>query len=105
MFCKYCGKEISDLASVCIHCGQSVNKPVQTKEGHVSAGWWWLGFLIPMAGLLVWIFCHDNEPKKAKKAGIGAIVGAVTSVVLFVLFYVLFFIGILMIPTYYSYLY
>ena len=92
MYCRYCGKEISDLAAVCVHCGQSVNKPTQTSEGHVSAGWWWLGFLIPLAGFLIWIFSHETEPIKAKKAGIGAIVGTVVSIVSAVLFYVLYFV-------------
>lgn len=85
MFCPQCGREVCDNAAVCVGCGMSLANVSKKGEGKVSAGWWWLGFLIPLAGLLVWIFCHDTEPIKAKKAGIGAIIGTVVSVVLAVL--------------------
>ena len=67
MFCPNCGKEISDLAAVCVGCGRNLEGVHPKNEKRAGAGWWWLGFLIPMAGILIWIFCHDTEPKKAKK--------------------------------------
>ncbi len=90
MYCVHCGHQIADEAAVCIHCGRAVTK-LRKSEGHVSCGWWWLGFLIPLAGLLVFIFSHDTEPIKAKKAGWGALIGVIASVVLVVLVYVLIF--------------
>ncbi len=91
MFCSNCGKEIADNASVCVGCGVSV-KTMKAKNDTASAGWWWLGFLIPLAGLLIWICCNDSAPAKAKKAGIGALVGFILSIVLCVLIYVAIFV-------------
>lgn len=90
MYCSGCGAQIDDKASVCVHCGQAVAKKSEKDSG--SALWWWLGFLVPIAGLLIWIFCHDTTPKRAKKAGVGAIVGTIVSVILVILFYVLYFV-------------
>ena len=90
MFCSRCGKEISDRAVVCVGCGAEVQaSPAADTAG---SGWWWLGFLVPLAGLLVWITCSDTQPKRAKKAGIGALAGVIVSVAAVVLFYILWFI-------------
>ncbi len=86
MYCSHCGNEISDKAAVCVRCGVAVGKRPQA-EGQVSSGWWWLGFFIPLAGLLIWIFTNDTEPVKAKRAGLGALVGVITSVALAVMLY------------------
>lgn len=90
MFCRYCGKEISDKAAICVGCGAEVKQ--SKPEDTAGAGWWWLGFLVPLAGLLIWITCNDTQPKRAKKAGIGALVGVITSVALTVLFYIFWFV-------------
>jgi len=95
MFCPNCGRELSDGAAYCLGCGIDVRKHLKKTEGKVSALWWWLGFFLPLAGFLVWIFCNDSEPKKAKKAGIGAIVGTVLSFVLALFFYLFYFLFVL----------
>jgi len=93
MFCPRCGRQMDDRAAVCLSCGKSLTGTAQPKEeGHVSAGWWWLGFFVPIAGLFLWIFCQENEPKKARKAGWGALIGTILSIVFMVLFYALFMI-------------
>lgn len=99
MYCIYCGNPLADQAAVCVRCGRAVSKV--RSEGNVSCGWWWLGFLIPLAGLLIFIFSHDTEPVKAKKAGWGALIGAIASVALVVLCYVLLFAFAFMIGTAY----
>ena len=86
MLCRHCGKEISDKAAICLGCGAEVKRPVA--EDTAGAGWWWLGFLVPLAGLLIWLTCNDTQPNRAKKAGIGALVGVITAVALTVLFYI-----------------
>lgn len=91
MFCSNCGKEIDDKACVCIGCGVSVKSEQVIKKDSASALWWWLGFICPFAGLLIWICCHDSTPIMARKAGIGAIVSTVLSVVSIVLLYVFVF--------------
>ncbi len=101
MFCQNCGKEIPDNAYVCLGCGKTVSNSNKVNEGNVSAGWWWLGFLIPIAGLLIWIFCNDNEPIKAKKAGMGALIGTIVGVVATVLIYILFFLIGFMLPAFF----
>ena len=91
MFCPNCGKEIDPKASVCLGCGVSVSRMIKHPEGKVSAGWWWLGFLLPIAGLFVWLFCNDTEPLKAKKAGWGALVSVIVSVAIVILYFVAVF--------------
>lgn len=91
MYCTQCGKEICDLAAVCVHCGAKTAPPEHITEEKSGSGWWWLGFFVPLAGLLVWLTCQDNQPIKAKKAGIGAIIGTITAAVLVVLYYVIMF--------------
>lgn len=90
MFCRHCGKEISDQAVICVGCGAEVKQSKVADTG--GAGWWWLGFLVPLAGFLIWITCNDSQPKRAKKAGIGALVGVITSVALVIVFYILWFV-------------
>ncbi len=92
MFCSHCGKQIPDNAYICVGCGNKVQKEI---NDYASAGWWWLGFLIPMAGFIIWACLSDSSPNKAKKAGKGAIAGLITSVAFTALFYLFYFIFII----------
>lgn len=97
MYCTHCGKEISDIADVCIGCGRSVKKiPKKAENDSNSVGWWWLGFLLPIVGFILWAVWTADYPMKAKKAGWGAIVGVIVSVVAVVLIYILYFALIIM---------
>lgn len=92
MYCPGCGKEILPNADVCLGCGRSVSAMREKQEDvNASAGWWWLGFLVPLAGLILWIIWNDSAPNKAKKAGMGALIGVIVSVALVILFYILWF--------------
>ena len=92
MFCPHCGKELNENAAVCLNCGRYVSEVTKSRPADsASAGWWWLGFFVPIAGLIIWAVCNDSTPIKAKKAGIGALVGFITSIVLVILLYVLIF--------------
>lgn len=97
MFCSNCGKEISDKAAICVGCGAAVKRAEVEDTGGI--GWWWIGFLVPLAGLLIWITCNDSQPKRAKKAGIGALVGVITAVALVIVFYILWFVLIVMLAS------
>jgi len=81
MVCSNCGKEVADNAAVCLNCGAEIKRP----EGGGGAGWWLIGFLVPIAGLLMFLLCSDNQQRKAKKAGFGALVGFIVSVVIAIL--------------------
>ena len=89
MYCTKCGKQIDDKAVICVGCGSRVEETKVEKKP--SALWWWLGFLIPIVGLIMWGVLRDSEPKKAKLLGMGALIGFITSIVLTVLIYVIYF--------------
>lgn len=90
MRCVNCGKEIDEKAVICVGCGTKVQKQIiESKSG--TALWWWVGFLVPVAGLLIWGICKDTQPLHAKKAGWGAVFGAIAGVVAVVLFYIIWF--------------
>ena len=83
-FCKNCGQEIDNKATVCPVCGvPQQDKPAVTDSG--SIGWSLLGCCIPLVGLILFLVWKDEKPKSAKKAGIGALI----SVILMILFNVL----------------
>ncbi len=94
MYCSNCGREIPEQAAVCLGCGAAANRKTVSDTG--GAGWWWLGFLVPLAGLLIWITCNDNQPKRAKSAGMGALVSVIVSVALSVLFVILWFVFVVL---------
>ena len=87
MYCPYCGSHISDLASVCVHCGNKVEKK---RNESASALWWFLGFFFPVIGCLLWVIWQSDEPAKAKKAGVGALWGIGISVGLSLLLFLLY---------------
>ena len=85
MICPNCGYDADDKAAVCLGCGMNLERTKKSDKKKVGAGWWWLGFFIPVAGILIWAICRDEEPRKAKRAGIGAICGIITGVLLYLL--------------------
>jgi len=88
MFCKNCGKEIDDKASICIHCGVATHtKPQIVDNG--GFGYELLGFCIPIVGLILFLVWKDTKPKTSKAAGVAAL----ASVVIVILFYVLIFVA------------
>lgn len=59
MFCKNCGKEIDDKASICIHCGVATNvsETVKVEEKKVNA-FGIAGFVVSLVSLwLGMYFC------------------------------------------------
>ncbi len=90
MYCSNCGRQIPDNAAVCLCCGAAAPKKTPADTG--GAGWWWIGFLVPLAGLLIWITCGDTQPNRAKKAGRGALVSVIVQVALSVLLVTFWFV-------------
>ncbi len=91
MFCTHCGGQVDDKASICIHCGCLVTPlasaaPVSPKEEDgPSTAYAVIGFLIPLAGLILFLVNERKYPRKAKSAGKGALWGFLAGVALSIL--------------------
>lgn len=83
-YCSKCGKEIMDEAVVCPGCGCS--QTTQNAADASSFGWAFLGFCIPIVGLILYLVWKDNTPLKAKSAGKGALVSVILSVVVYIIY-------------------
>lgn len=87
-YCPNCGKEVDPKAVVCPNCGVALPAPVagpnaaaqQNDTG--SIGWAFLGFFIPVVGLVLYIVWRNSEPNNAKKAGLGALISVIAWAVL-----------------------
>lgn len=89
MFCKKCGKEISDDAVVCPNCGcatDNYNQVKTTEKDSSSFGYAVLGFFIPIVGLILYLIWKDSTPLRAKSAGKGALVSVIVSVVIGIIY-------------------
>lgn len=97
MFCKKCGKEIKEEDKFCPYCGQDVSKPVEeeikkeVKKSESAVGWGFLGFFIPIAGLILFIIWNSDLENKAKgkAAGVGALISVCVSVGCTILYYII----------------
>ena len=101
--CPYCNAENIDEAVVCQNCGASlenVGPSVSTQTTNNTAnnyapaeegaiGWGFLGFFIPIAGLILFIVWRNDKPKSSKAAGIGALISVIIGVV-GLIFYIIF---------------
>ena len=96
-YCTKCGKELEDDARFCPGCGCAVgeysyNNTLKDNEGS-AVGYGILGFFIPIAGLILFLVWNNDQPKKAKASGIGALISVIASIVIgFILFIISFLI-------------
>lgn len=85
-YCPFCGSMIDEKAVICVHCGRPVenltpasqNNPEDTNAGLFGL----LGALIPIAGLIMFIIWKNTYPKRAKAAGIGALIGWIAAIII-----------------------
>ncbi len=80
MYCKNCGQQIDDRAVVCPHCGVATgNGQIKTTaaDDRPSGGFAVLCFFLPIAGLILYIYWHDNYPQRARSCGKGALIGVI----------------------------
>ena len=86
MFCKYCGKMLPEGADICPNCGKAQSEsPVQIVQrqdvadpsDRPSFGYAFLGFLLPVIGLILYLVWKDDTPLRARSCGRGAAVGFV----------------------------
>ena len=87
-YCQKCGTELMDEAVVCPSCGCAQAKSAAENDSS-SFGWAFLGFCIPLVGLILWLVWRDTTPLRAKSAGKGALVSVIVSIVLWILYFVL----------------
>lgn len=89
VYCRNCNTPIDDRAAVCPYCGApQAAKPVQEGSGF---GWGLLGFFVPVAGLVLFIVFKNTRPKRAKSAGIGALISVILEVLAVIAYYVIIF--------------
>ena len=55
---------------------------MQQQEEQVGYAWVVLGFVIPIAGWIIWGIWNNTKPKTAKYAGIAGIIGFVLNLIL-----------------------
>lgn len=63
----------------------------QDNDDSGSFGWWLLGFLLPVVGLILWIVWHRKKPNNAHASIWGAITSVVTGITLVI---IAFFVGL-----------
>ena len=104
-YCIHCGEQIKDDAAFCSVCGEkqaeieqawepAQNVPAPTAPPAIDNGgflWGLLGFLVPVAGLVLFLLWKEERPKTAKAAGIGALISAAAGIVLIIV-YIIFII-------------
>jgi hypothetical protein len=92
MFCTHCGAIIRKEAEICPKCGcrvAPVPSSVKNTNDGSSFGYGFLGFLIPLLGLILFIVWKSNYPLKAKSCGIGALIGFIIGIVFSVIFFII----------------
>ena len=88
-FCAKCGRELMDEAVICPGCGCSLGNQVQVEADSSSFGWAFLGFCIPIVGLILYLVWKEKTPLKAKSAGKGALVSVIVSIVFYIIYAVI----------------
>ena len=91
-YCTNCGKPIDYNAQFCPECGAKQNIPVRSEPYHPEQDddgnilWGLLGFVVPIAGLILWALWLNDRPKCSKAAGIGALISIVLGMILTIAF-------------------
>lgn len=89
MYCKNCGSQIDDKASICPHCGVATGyNPAVSADDAPSTGFAILGFFFPLIGLILYLVWHTTSPLKAKSCGKGALIGVIVSVAISIFYLV-----------------
>lgn len=93
-YCKNCGTQIDDHATVCPSCGALQTAPQSEDKGGFL--WGLLGCCIPLVGLILFLVWKDTKPQTSKAAGIGALAGVGVSVLCYIISFVFGVAGALM---------
>ncbi|MDO9629672.1 MAG: zinc ribbon domain-containing protein [Acholeplasmataceae bacterium] len=83
-YCPSCGESVRDDQDVCLSCGAELKeKKVVYGESGSYVGWGILSFLLPLAGLILFLVWKDSKPKGAKICGTWALIGFVINLIVF----------------------
>lgn len=88
VFCYKCGAELQEGAKYCNQCGAKIspdaglpdfgaNHEFTDPKDKGGIGWMFLGFFLPIVGLILFLVWVRSWPNNSKAAGLGALVGAV----------------------------
>ena len=90
-YCPNCGTNLPEGCNFCPSCGTPLSGgkaptyEVDSPNGLLA----FVGFVCPLAGLIMFLYWHDKMPLKARSAGKGALAGvileAVCSLIVFLL--------------------
>ncbi len=106
--CPHCGCSNLDDARYCSTCGLLINNVgpsnfnnayqqnpyAYNKANDSTSAWWVLGLFIPIVGLILFLVWKDEYPKRAKSAGIGALISVGINVVIGILYFILIIVAI-----------
>ena len=83
IYCKECGKEISDTVTSCPHCGylnnKTQNESTNLEEENTVLNI--ISFLLPIVGLILYVIYLDSHPTRAKSIGKCALFGALLPII------------------------
>ncbi len=65
-YCKFCGKQISDYADICMHCGRYQNKK-EIPDDAPSTGIAILSFIFPVLGFILWLVWKPTLPQSKER--------------------------------------
>jgi hypothetical protein len=94
MYCIKCGNKLGKDDKFCGKCGYNLNQPtnpepangINNADHKVLFGV--LGFISPIAGLVLYIATKDSEPEAAKTAGICALIRLPISIIMGIFYFI-----------------
>lgn len=91
MKCSNCGSDNAANTKFCTNCGTKLSGTEKTENVVVNnstpeegsgIGWGFLGFFIPIVGIILFFVWKQDKPKSSKAAGIGALISIIWSIVI-----------------------
>ncbi len=102
MYCTKCGNKVSKSDKFCENCGNNLNPQSVIKQetsNPINANnkvlFGALGFISPVAGLVLYIANKDTEPEAAKMAGLFALIRIPINIIIYFFYFVFWLIELL----------